>query len=128
MRSRNCRRALALWMVVVRLASPGARDSGRARRGGGRSRIILHLLAPQERHDGERGAVRLVIVPHRVVPPRAVVFLVRNDVRRELARVIRASAGTQALDQLRSVVVVVIVVVTRRLIPGLVRPGALAAH
>src|SRR3954454_16809137 len=124
MRSRNCRRALALWMVVVRLASPGARDSGRARRGGGRSRIILHLLAPEERHDGERGAVRLVVVPHRVVPPRTVLFLVRDHVRRELARIIGAAAGTETLDQFGGVVVVVIVVVAPCLIPGLVRPRA----
>ena len=36
-------------------------------------------LASQKRHHGERSPVRLVVIPHRVIPPRSVRFLVRQD-------------------------------------------------
>src|SRR4051812_38852191 len=37
------------------------------------------LLASQQRHDRKCRPVRLMEVPHREIPPRAVVFLMRED-------------------------------------------------
>src|SRR5829696_6043211 len=63
------------------------------------------LLTSQKRHHGKRCPVRLVIVPHRVIPPRTIRFLVRQDVLGQLRLEPLAVGRRELVEQSASVVV-----------------------
>src|SRR3954451_18453024 len=85
------------------------------------------LPALAQRQQGEAGAVRLVVVVERIVPPRAVLLLERQHQVGEVVLVERPLLGLELLDAQAGVVVPEVVEVAGDLEWGLVRHRALAA-
>ena len=81
-----------------------------------------------ERHEGERGAVLLMVIIERVIPPGAVALLVRQQNLRQVILIERTIGGWQHAGAAGCVVVAEVVEVACDLEVRLMGDGPFAAH
>src|SRR5262245_36007738 len=85
------------------------------------------FLTPEERHDGHRRAVLLMVVVERIVPPASVALLQGKKQVRQMVLKVRPLGRGQFVDAERRVPVAIIIEVAGDEEERLMRNGLLAA-